>query len=331
MKTGQISLASRPLGKPTLLNFTFEEIELGNVGEGEVLVRNLFLSVDPYMRGRMNETKSYIPPFSLHQALAGGAVGSVVESKSPRFKPGDFVIGTLRWRNFDIVSASSVEVIEKGPLGLSVYLGVLGMPGLTAYVGLLDVGRPNQGDTVFVSGAAGAVGSLVGQIAKIKGCRTIGSAGGPQKVKRLEGLGFDVAIDYKSAPIGKLLAQAAPNGVDVFFDNVGGDHLTAGLEASNDFGRIVLCGAISQYNAQTYQPGPGNIFRAIQRRLTLQGFIVSDHADRRSAFLEDATQWISEGKLSYYETFVDGLERAPEAFLGLFDGANLGKMLVRMI
>ncbi|KJF18634.1 NADP-dependent oxidoreductase [Acidithrix ferrooxidans] len=330
MKAHQIVLSSRPKGHPTLDNFGRSDVELPSLGEGEVLVKSLFLSVDPYMRGRMNDAKSYVPPFAIDAPLAGGGVGEVIESNTPGFAVGDLVTGMLAWRDYNVAEAKHLLKIPTSSIPASAYLGILGMPGMTAYVGLFDLGKPKKGETVFVSGAGGAVGSAVGQMAKIAGAKVIGSAGGSKKCARLIEMGFDVAIDYKEAPIMNQLMEAATDGVDVYFDNVGGDHLVAALEATNDFARLVLCGAISQYNNETYQPGPGNLFRAIQRRLTITGFIVSDHGSRRDEFLKDVSSWISDGKLTYDETFVDGLENAPEAFMGLFSGLNTGKMVVRL-
>lgn len=326
----RITLDARPKGTPKRADFGIGEFELSEPGEGEILVRLKYLSVDPYMRGRMNEAKSYVPPFVLGEAITGGAIAEVVASNDASCSVGDLVTGAMRWQNYDVLPASHVRKLEPSGLGLSLYLGVLGMPGLTAYVGLLDIGSPKATESVFVSGAAGAVGSAAGQIAKIKGCTVIGSAGGPDKCRRLGELGFDSVIDYKLGNLSTRLGEVAPNGLDVYFDNVGGDHLIAALEASNNYARFVLCGAISQYNNSVPVPGPPNLFRVIQRRLTLRGFIVSDHFARLAEFERDMTTWIREGKVSYDETVVQGLESAPDAFLGLFSGVNLGKMVVKV-
>ncbi len=330
MKATQITLASRPKGTPRAEDFGRATVELPAPGAGELAVKVVYLSVDPYMRGRMNDAKSYVPPFVLGEAITGGAVAEVLESRADGFSPGDLVVGNAKWADFDIVAARGVQKIEPSSISPSAYLGILGMPGLTAYVGLLDLASPRRGETVFVSGAAGAVGSTVGQIARIKGCKVIGSAGGPEKVQRLLELGFDGAIDYRSGNIVKSLGEVAPDGIDIYFDNVGGDHLVAALEATRDYARLVLCGAISRYNDSAPTPGPWNLFRVIQRRLTLRGFIVSDHGARRPEFISDMTTWIREGEINYDETIAEGLDAAPEAFLGLFSGANLGKMVVRL-
>ncbi|MGH9067943.1 MAG: NADP-dependent oxidoreductase [Acidimicrobiales bacterium] len=337
-RTREVRLASRPRGLPTETDFEVAEATLDPPAEGEVLLRTIWLSVDQYMRGRMNDTRSYAPPFALGEAMAGGGVGEVVESRHPGLSPGDVVTGRVRWREHDVVTAGAaghLERVDPSAAPLPAHLGVLGMPGMTAYVGLLDIGRLQAGETVFVSGAAGAVGSAAGQIAKIKGATVIGSAGGQAKTARLRELRFDHAIDYKAARsepggLSRALAEAAPDGVDVYFDNVGGEHLRAALSAMNDFGRIVMCGAISQYNATEPTPGPPNLALAVGRRLTLQGFLVGDHAERRPAFVADMTRWVAEGRVSYDQTVVDGLEQAPSALIGLFGGANTGKMLVRV-
>ena len=330
MKTTQVTLASRPSGIPKLEDFGHAIVELPTPGDGELSVKVIYLSVDPYMRGRMNDAKSYVPPFRIGEAIAGGAVAKVLESGADGFAPGDLVVGMMKWAEFDVVQAKGVQKIDASQISPSAYLGILGMPGLTAYVGLLDLAQPVEGDVVFVSGAAGAVGSAAGQIAKIKGCTVIGSAGGHKKVERLLDLGFDAAIDYRSGNIVKLLAEAAPEGINVCFDNVGGDHLVAALEASQNYARLVLCGSISHYNDSAPTPGPSNLHRVTQRRLTLRGFIVSDHGVRMPEFYADMTAWVREGKIAYDETVLEGLDSAPKAFLGLFSGANMGKMVVRL-
>lgn len=328
----EIHLRSRPKGEPEPENFELKTVELPAPQDGQVLIRNRFLSVDPYMRGRMRDTRSYTPPFQLGEPLTGGAVGEVVESASPDFAPGDSVLHMLGWREYALANAKGLTKVDPSLAPLQSYLGVLGMPGMTAYVGLLDIGQPQPGETVFVSGAAGAVGSQVCQIAKIKGCRVVGSAGSPAKVRWLEETaGVDVAINYKETKnLRRALKSASPDGVDVYFENVGGEHLEAALQNMNNFGRIALCGMISVYNATSAQPGPGNLAVMIGKRIKMQGFIVSDHSDRRQDFLQDVSGWMQEGKLQWEETIRQGIEQMPDAFIGLFHGENLGKMLVEV-
>jgi hypothetical protein len=327
----EIHLASRPTGWPTADNFRLVEVEVPEPGPGQVVVRNLVMSVDPAMRGRMNDVKSYVPPFQVDRALDGGAVGEVVASNSDALAVGDTVLHGLGWREFAVLDADRTRKVDTSLAPASAYLGVLGMPGLTAYVGVLDIAALRPGDVVFVSGAAGAVGSLAGQVAKLRGAaRVIGSAGSPEKVKHLvEELGFDAAFNYRDAPVREQLKQLAPDGIDVYFDNVGGDHLEAALSSLKLHGRVALSGAISQYNA-TEPTGPRNLSLAITKRLTLRGFIVMDHNDRRAAFLEEVGGWLREGKVRFDETFVEGIEHAPDALLGVLKGANTGKMLVRL-
>lgn len=322
----EIRLAARPVGAPQPSDFELAEVVLPEPGDGEVLIRNAFVSVDPYMRGRMNDARSYVPPFALGEPLAGGAVGQVVVSRNPRWPEGSWVAHSLGWREAAISDGSGLVAVDPALAPVSTALGVLGMPGLTAYVGLLDIGQPQEGETVFVSGAAGAVGSVVGQIAKLKGCRVIGSAGSPQKVAWLEELGFDVAFDYHEADTREMLRE----GIDIYFDNVGGATLEAAIGALRVRGRVVACGAISQYNATEPAPGPRNLFMLVTKRLRMQGFIVSDHDDRFPAFLSDMGAWVRDGKVRYRETIVEGIGNAPAAFIGLLRGENVGKMLVRV-
>jgi len=328
----EIRLKSRPVGVPEEANFELAEVTLEAPAEGEILVRNLYMSVDPYMRGRMTDRKSYVPPFALGETMTGAAVGRVEASRNDRFEPGDCVLGMNGWRECFLSDGSDVQAIDPGLAPLQSYLGVLGMPGLTAYVGLLDIGGLRTGDTVFVSGAAGAVGSVVCQIAKIKGCRVVGSAGSPAKVEWLTTeAGVDEAFDYRSVEsLGDALRRACPNGIDLYFDNVGGEHLEAALEGMNTGGRIVACGSISTYNATEPRSAPRNLFRIVTNRLTMRGFIVTDHAGRQEAFLRDASGWIRDGRLKWRETISEGIESAPAAFIGLFSGKNVGKMLVRL-
>lgn len=331
--TREIHLASRPTGTPTPDNFTIVDTELPAAGDGELLVRNVFMSVDPYMRPRMNDVKSYVPPFQLGRPLDGGAIGEVVESHVDGFAPGDLVLHGLGWREHAVVEGKSARKVDEIPgLSPSLYLGALGMPGLTAYAGLLDVAQFQAGDTVFVSGAAGAVGGLVGQIALLRGAkRVIGSAGSAAKVDYVtDRLGFDVAFNYRDGDVHQQLSAAAPDGIDVYFDNVGGDHLEAAISALNVHGRVALCGAISNYNATAAAPGPRNLWLAIGKRLTLRGFIVSDHNKRFGDLVGEVGGWLRNGELVAEETVVDGLDNAVAAFLGMLRGDNTGKMIVRL-
>ncbi len=325
----EIHLASRPSGWPTAENFRTVDTELADPGPGEVLVRNTFVSVDPYMRGRMNDVKSYVPPFALDAPMDGGAVGEVVASGDERFQPGDPVLHQAGWRTHALLPAGEVRKVDTSAVPASAYLGVLGMPGMTAYVGLTRIAEVREGDTVFISGAAGAVGSLAGQMAKLLGAgKVIGSAGSAEKTAWLTELGFDVALNYKDAPIGKQLREHGP--VDVYFDNVGGDHLEAAIFAMADHGRIAECGMIADYNADAPAPGPRNMMMLISKRLTMRGFIVTDHRDVAGDFYRTVGPWLADGSLAYRETVVDGIDNAVDAFLGLHRGDNTGKMLVRL-
>lgn len=332
IRSREVRLASRPAGWPEPSNFSLAETTVPSPGEGQALVRNLYMSVDPYMRGRMRDVKSYVPPFQIGQVLDGGSVGEVIESRHPELRKGDRVVGMQGWREHYLTDGTGQRKIDpRLEAPLSTFLGVLGMPGLTAYVGLLDIGQPKKGETVLVSAAAGAVGSLVGQIAKIQGCRAVGSAGSDDKVKHLvEKLGFDAAFNYKTEDLNSALRRDCPNGVDVYFENVGGAMLEAALLRMNPFGRIPVCGMISIYNATEPAPGPRTLVSVIQNRLTMRGFIVSDHWNRLEAFTRDISTWLKEGRIHYDETIVDGIENAPSAFLGLLRGENTGKMLVRL-
>ncbi|KRE75252.1 NADP-dependent oxidoreductase [Arthrobacter sp. Soil762] len=330
--TREIRLASRPTGRPVPENFRLAESPLPELQDGQILVRNLFVSVDPYMRGRMNDVKSYSAPFALDAALDGGAVGEVIASRAEGRTVGDAVVHQLGWREYAVLDASATSVARTDLAPASAFLGVLGMTGLTAYAGLLKVAEFKPGDAVFVSGAAGAVGSLVGQIAKAMGAsRVIGSAGTPDKVARLLELGFDAAFNYNDGPVREQLATAAgPAGIDVYFDNVGGEHLEAALAVLNVGGRVAMCGAIAQYNSTEPTPAPRNLMLAIGKRLTLRGFLVGSYWHLMGEFAEKAAGWLADGSLQYDETVVDGLENAPRAFMDLLDGANTGKMLVRL-
>jgi hypothetical protein len=328
MTSREIRLVSRPHGLPTAANFTSAQTEIAPLKENEVLVRNLFLSVDPYMRGRMNEGRSYVPPFGLGKALDGGAVGEVVESRAEEFKPGDAVTSNFGWREYFTTSPSQLHKVDRKTQPLSVYLGALGMTGMTAWAGLnlIDL---RSFDTIYISGAAGAVGSVAGQLAKARGCRTIGSAGSMDKVKFLKDeCGFDEAFNYKAGPILTQLNLAVPDGIDVYFDNVGGESLEATLSCLRVHGRIVACGSISGYNDETSRPGPSNLFNVIGKRLTMKGMIVSDWLDRQGEFEKEMSDLFKEGKLKNHETVVKGIDQAVGAFIGLFQGNNVGKMVV---
>jgi NADPH-dependent curcumin reductase CurA len=328
----EVRLASRPAGWPTPDNFSLVEAPVPAPGPGQVLVRNRYLSVDPYMRGRMNDVKSYVPPFRLGEALEGGAVGEVVDAGDTMLSRGDLVLHQFGWREYAVLDARRASVVPPVPgLAPSVYLGALGMPGLTAYVGLLDIAGMQPGDAVFVSSAAGAVGSLAGQIARLRGAsRVIGSASTASKIAYLRELGFDAAFNYRDGPVSQALAQAAPDGIDVYFDNVGGDHLQAAIGRLRRNGRVAMCGAISGYNAEAPVPGPANLPLVITKRLTLRGFIVTDHYDRMPDFIGEMSGWLREGKVRFKETFADGIEHTVEAFLGVLQGTNTGKMIVRL-
>lgn len=331
-KSREWHLVARPHGWPTPEDFALVETETGEPGPGEILVRNLYVSVDPYMRGRMNDAKSYAAPYELNQPMQGGAVGEVVASGAEGFAPGDHVLHFAGWREYAVVNAKAAVKVDGSLAPLSTYLGVLGMTGLTAYAGLLRVGGFKEGDAVFVSGAAGAVGGQVGQIARLKGAsRVIGSAGSDEKVKLLiEEYGFDAAFNYKNGPVAEQLAQAAPDGIDVYFDNVGGEHLEAAIGALNLRGRIAICGLIAQYNATEPTPGPHNMVKVLQNRLRIEGFLVGDHYDLQPQFVQEVGGWVREGKLHYRETVVEGIENNVEAFLGLLRGENTGKMIVKL-
>lgn len=322
----EVHLVARPHGVPQPSDFATVEVDVPEPADGELLIRNAFVSVDPYMRSRMNDTKSYVPPFGLGEPMTGGAVGQVVASRNDRFFEGSWVLHNLGWREIALSDGTGLLPVDPTAAPVSTALGVLGMPGLTAYVGLFDVGRLQEGETVFVSGAAGAVGSAVGQIAKLKGCRVIGSAGSAEKVAWLRELGFDEAFDYNEVSA----RDALKEGIDLYFDNVGGPQLEAALAALRMRGRVVACGAVSQYNATELQPGPRNLFLLVTKRLRLEGFIVSDHFDRMRAFLAEVGPWVMDGSVRYRETIIDGIENAPAAFVGLLAGENIGKMLVRV-
>ena len=335
MTSTEIRLASRPQGWPTLANFDTATVELPPLGDGDVLVRNLFMSVDPYMRGRMNDVKSYTPPFQVGQVMLGGAVGEVLESRADALKPGDAVLSMNGWRDYYVAPAKTVRALDRSVQPLSAFLGVLGTTGFTAWVGLkLGLVEPGNepGTRVFVSAAAGAVGSVAGQLAKLRGCFVVGSAGSPEKVRTVvDEFGFDAAFNYKDQPgVREQLAALAPDGLDVYFDNVGGDHLEAAMACMRDHGRIVACGAISRYNEEKMPPGPRNMFLFVTRRLTMRGFIVSDWSSEMKNFLSDVAPLYAAGRIKAPETVVEGLDHAPQAFLDLLRGGNIGKMIVKI-
>jgi NADPH-dependent curcumin reductase CurA len=322
-------LKSRPTGMPTPDNFELKEIELPPVAEGQVRVRNSWLSVDPYMRGRMNDVKSYVPPFQIGEPMDGGAIGEVIESKAEGLKPGDLVQHMSGWRDEAVVPARMAQKLPDLGAAPEQFLGVLGVTGMTAYFGLLDAASAKQGDVVFVSAAAGAVGSVAVQVAKAKRMTVIGSAGGPEKCDFVRSLGADQVVDYKAGPILKGLAAAAPEGIDVYFDNVGGDHLDAAFALARNNARFAICGMIEGYNA-TQPMAFRFIPRVIAARIRLKGFIVFDYFPRMSEFYAEMAPWVANGTVKSRETVVEGLDNTLEAFLGLFKGENTGKMLVRL-
>ena len=327
----EIRLKSRPVGMPRAENFELAAVSVPDPAPGEVQVKNLWMTVDPYMRGRMIDRASYIPPFQLGQPLQGGAIGEVTAARDSGFKRGDLVSSMLGWREAFNAPAASLQKLNTFGLPPQAFLGVAGMPGLTAWVGLLKIAALKSGDVVFVSAAAGAVGSVVCQIAKIKGHTVVGSAGGANKAEFLKAIGVDQVIDYKTAgDLTAALLRAVPNGIDVYFDNVGGEHLEAALAAANRFARFALCGMISQYNVAAMPAGPRNIMFAVGKSLRLEGFIVSNYLNLLPEFQKDMAGWIRDGKLTWKETVDHGIENAPAAFLKLFTGENLGKMLVKL-
>ncbi len=331
MKTEQIVLASRPKGMPTTENFRSEEVELKEIKDGEILLKGLYYSVDPYMRGRMNDAKSYAPPFEIDKAIKGSVIGKVIESKSDKFKKDEVVVGMLPWQKDFIATEKELTKIDTDLAPASYYLSILGMTGLTAYFGLMHIGKPKAGETVVVSGAAGAVGIVVGQIAKIQGCRVIGIAGTDEKIAMLKNeFGFDEGINYKTTTdMNKAIAAACPDGVDVYFDNVGGDISDAVIRNINFHARIVLCGQISLYNSTEIPMGPRLQPMLLTRSVLMQGFIVSNFQAQFPEGIKMLSQWVKEGKLKFTETIEEGFENLPAALLGLFKGENTGKMVVK--
>lgn len=333
MQARQFVLASRPTGTPTPENFDLRTVETPDLEPDQVLVRNEVLSVDPYMRPRMDDRPSYIPPFQVGAALDGGAVGTVIESTDEKRPVGSLVRHMRGWRDFAVMDGRSTELLPETGLPTSYHLGILGMPGLTAYAGLKEVAGVREGDTLFVSGAAGAVGGMVGQFGRLMGAnRVVGSAGSDEKVRLVvDDLGFDACFNYRDGAVRDLLAEVAPDGVDLYFDNVGGDHLAAAIEAMRMNGRIAMCGIIGDYNSDPHSRTlQANLFQIIASRVTIRGFISSDHAALRGEFIATVTDWIHQDKISYRETVTEGLENMPNAFLGMLGGANIGKAIVRV-
>ncbi len=329
-KNMQVLLASRPQGWVKESDFRIVEAEIPAPAEGQVLVRGHYLSLDPYMRGRMNDARSYAAKVEIGEVMTGEAVGEVIESKNPRFQSGDTVVGRVGWQRYALSDGGDLRKVDPSLEPLSAYLGAVGMPGVTAWIGLFDIGQPKPGETVVVSAASGAVGSVVGQLAKLANCRVVGVAGGREKCDYVvKQLGFDACIDHRGDDLKKALADATPRGIDVYFENVGGPILDAVLARCNPFARIPLCGMVSQYNA-TDPHGVRNLMLAVGMRIKLQGFIVSDHLNRWPEVLQKLGQWVREGKIKYRETVTEGLENAPRAFIGLLKGENFGKQVVKV-
>lgn len=331
MQNKEIRFASRPTGVPTLANFQTVDTEVPLLHDDEILVRTLYISVDPYLRGRMREGRSYVPPFEIGQVIVSGIVGEVVESRAPEFQPGDIVTGMLDWRLYNVAKATELRKIDPRIAPVTTALGVLGIPGLSAYFGLLDIGQPKEGETVVVSGAAGAVGMTVCQIAKIKGCRVVGIAGSDDKNGYLIAeTGVDAAVNYKNPNWKEALKEACPNGVDVYFDNVGGEISDAVMSLIKHGARISICGQISLYNLDKIDIGPRPQPALLVNSAMMKGFIIIDYAPRFVEGVMNLAQWLASGKLKYAETIVEGFENTPQAFIGLFSGDNLGKQIVKV-
>lgn len=332
MKSKEIRLAARPVGEPKDSDFELAEVDVPSPGKGEFLVRNIWMSVDPYMRGRMMDRESYVPPFQIGEALQGGAIGQVIESNNDAFAKGDYVNSMNGWREFYVSDGTLVNKIDPAMGPIEANLGVLGMPGMTAYAGLFKVADLKDGENVFVSAASGAVGAVVCQLAKAHGCYVVGSAGSDEKCKWLEEVaGIDKAINYKTCgDLDAAVRDAFPKGIDVYFENVGGAHLQAAINYMNPFARAALCGMIEQYNDTEPRPGPNNLIQIVGKSLRLQGFIVSNHLDIIPEFYAEMSKLIASGKMNWEQTVEEGIENAPKAFLNLFSGANFGKMLVKV-
>src|SRR5882672_7896818 len=326
----QVLLKRRPTGAPTAADFAIADAPLPDPGEGEVLIRGIYLSLDPYMRGRISGVRSYAKPVEIGAVIEGRVVGEVARSRDPAFAEGDYVLGGFGWQLYSAVPGRALLKLDPSEAPLSTALGVLGMPGLTAYVGLSEIGRPQRGETVVVSAASGAVGAVVGQLAKRAGARAVGIAGGADKCRFVEDeLGFDGCIDHRSADLGAALDRSCPNGIDVYWENVGGAVQQAVFPRLNDFGRMVMCGMVAEYNDVEPRPGP-NLMTAVRRRLKIQGFIVSDQWQRFAEYRAMAAPLLKSGELKYREDIVEGLDRAPEAFVGLLQGRNFGKLVVKL-
>jgi NADPH-dependent curcumin reductase len=326
----QVLLKRRPTGAPRADDFELADAPIPDPAEGEVLVRGIYLSLDPYMRGRMSAARSYARPVDVGAVMEGRVVGRIVRSRDPGFREGEYVLGGYGWQHYSAVPANGLTKLDPNEAPLSTALGVLGMPGLTAYVGLSEIGRPQRGETVVVSAASGAVGAVAGQFAKRAGARVVGIAGGADKCRYVEGeLGFDACVDHRSTDLGTALDRACPGGIDVYWENVGGAVQQAAFPRLNDFGRMVMCGMVSEYNDAEPRPGP-NLMAAVRKRLKIQGFIVSDQWQRFGEYRAMAAPLLRSGELKYHEDIVDGLDRAPEAFIGLLEGRNFGKLLVKL-
>jgi NADPH-dependent curcumin reductase len=331
----RIVLAARPNGEPKPEDFRVESVPVAEPQDGQVLLRTLWLSLDPYMRGRMSTAKSYAKPVEIGEVMVGGTVSEVVDSRNGEFRVGDVVVSSAGWQEYAISDGTGLRKLDPAAAPVSTALGVLGMPGMTAYTGLLTIGQPRPGETLVVAAATGPVGSAVGQIGRIKGCRSVGIAGGPEKCRYLvEELGFDAAVDHRSPDMPDRLREACPDGIDIYFENVGGAVWDAVFPLLNTFARVPVCGLVAQYNATAAPEGPDRtaaLMRSIlTRRLTLRGFIVGDFASQREDFFRDVSGWIREGRIKYREDVVEGLEQAPEAFIGMLKGRNFGKMLVKL-
>ncbi|EGQ9882737.1 NADP-dependent oxidoreductase [Vibrio vulnificus] len=331
----QIVLASRPVGAPTAENFALTQSDIPTPAQGEMLLRSVYLSLDPYMRGRMSDAKSYAEPVGIDEVMVGGTVCQVEASNHAEFEVGEWVLAYTGWQDYALSNGEGLIKLGKQPSHPSYALGVMGMPGFTAYMGLLDIGQPKEGDTLVVAAATGAVGSMVGQIGKLKGCRVIGIAGGEEKCQfAKDTLGFDECIDHKAADFAEQLAKACHNGIDIYFENVGGKVFDAVMPLLNTGARIPLCGLISQYNATSLPEGPDRMSmlmaQLLIKRIKMQGFIIfDDYGHRYGEFAADMTQWLAQGKIHYREHLVQGLENAPDAFIGLLEGKNFGKMVVQ--
>jgi hypothetical protein len=327
-----ILLNNRPVGKPLLSDFKFISEEMPAADDGEILLKTVYVSVDPYLRGRMNDAESYVPPFELHKPINSGIIAEVVDSNDSTFKIGDFVSGHLEWKEYQVSDGKGLQLVGAPGIDLSAYLGILGMTGLTAYLGLIEIGAPKPGETLVVSGAAGAVGSVVGQIGKIMGCRVVGITGSDQKAAFLKSnFHFDEAVNYKNTvDLNRAIKNACPGGVDIYFDNVGGKISDAVLNNINKHARIPVCGAISTYNDKSEALGPYVQNILVKKSALMQGFIISDFADKFPAAKKQLFEWVKDGALTYHETIINGFDAIPEAFLGLFEGNNEGKMIVKV-